>query len=401
MKNSEKRAKQLCRVGEILGMLIEREQCRRPELAEHFELSERTIQRDIDFLAVLFPVYYDREAESYVLDKNHSFKDINLAPEEIRALFMCRLIASNLGDSVSGAIDSLFKKLKVEMGKKSSETMEKVSAKYAFDGEPLEYISAAQKWLDVIQHALDKNLCIEITNADMEESIEIIDPYGLFIKAGRVCLVAYSQDKREVVVYAVHRIINIRQTNMSYQIPPSFTIDKFLKKNKEAVHKVDIDRLTWTLEWLDNTIEEFEKRRLIWTMSTIARIYQERISDLRQALEGTVEEIKRAENPLSFEKESIVIKSMERVLDGWERTKSAFEKTVQKYPLREFDDAIHDQFKKLREIDIDKEYKDILDAYEISLNNRHKKSIESFDNARAKLKDGTYDNELRAIDKTL
>lgn len=312
MKNSDKRAKQLCRVGEIIGMLIEREKCTRPELAAHFELSERTIQRDIDFLSVLFPVYYDRGAESYVLDKDYSFKDINLASDEIKALLMCRIIASNLGEPVSGPIDSLMKKLKVEMGKKGSELIGKVSTNYAFDMEQMENIPQPSSYLEAIQDAVEINTTLAIKYMSGEDEVaKTFDPYGLFFRLGMWYVVACDHQNKEIEILPLLRIKDVKKTDNSYRIPSDFSVDAYVKAHPDKVHKEDLKELHKMLEWLDslNTMKELtgvkihfhaceaEYKRLIEKIRQIQTTINERTVEIRR-LEAMKNEGKRINTEL-------------------------------------------------------------------------------------------------------
>lgn len=166
---------------------------------------------------------------------------------------MCRLIASNLGEPVSASIDSLMKKLKVEMGKKSSAMLEKASASYSFDMEKEEgKVSANQRRLKVVQHALERKQSLKITHNDQDKSVRTIDPYGLHFRKGMWHVVAHDHRDDEIAYFALNRIRDIKETVRSYTIPVNFSLDDFVKTNPDKVYKEDLDELQQMLGWLDS-----------------------------------------------------------------------------------------------------------------------------------------------------
>lgn len=247
-----------------------------------------------------------------MLDKDHSFKDINLASDEIKALLMCRIIASNLGEPVSGPIDSLMKKLKVEMGKKGSELLGKVSTNYAFDTEQMENIPQPSSYLEAIQDSVEINTTLAIKYMNGEDEVaKTIEPYGLFFRLGMWYVVACDHQDKEIDILPLLRIKDIKKTDNSYRIPSGFSVDAYVKAHPDKVHKEDLKELHKMLEWLDslNTMKELTRmkihfhsceagnKRLIEIIRQIQTTINERTVEIR-TLEAMKNEGKRINTEL-------------------------------------------------------------------------------------------------------
>lgn len=311
MKNSEKRLKQISRMVDILGLLNkEKGGYSRQELAEKFEVDIRSISRDISTLAKEFPLHCDSETRKYRFSDGYSFKDIDLSPEEIRALLMCTLIASNIGEPLSNAMDSLMKKLKVELGQTSRKIMEKVSTSYSFNGEQLEDISVSSSQLEAIQEAIERNTSLVINYANgKDESVKMIDPYGLFFRVGMSYVVVHDHADEEINILPLARIKTVRKTSNIYSIPSDFSVDDFIKANPDKVNKEDLKELQDMLEWID----------CLYTLKELTSI-KAYVDAMRALLERLNEEIRKIQTTIN--ERNIEIRRLEQMKNEQKRIDS-------------------------------------------------------------------------------
>lgn len=300
MKNSEKSAKRLSRMVDILGLLSRNERgCSRQFLAEEFGVCVETITRDVQSMSREFPIRYDYNTGTYRFREGFSFKDVNLSPEEIRALLMCRLIALNLGELVSGPIESLMKKLKMGIGKKSGQMLEKVSASYAFDTEQMGNVPKSSNRLETIQVAVEKNMTLAIKYmSGANVSARTIDPYGLFFRMGVWYVVACNHKDREIDILPFHRITDVKKTDKSFRTPTGFSVDDYIKAHPKKAHKEDLKELRIMLEWLDNLyiLKELNSRKRYFIREKEAVIWRnEEIREIQTVINERNSEIRRLE----------------------------------------------------------------------------------------------------------
>lgn len=300
MKNSEKSAKRLSRMVDILGLLSRNERgCSRQFLAEEFDVCKETITRDVGSLSREFPIEYDYNTGTYRFQEGFSFKDVNLSPEEVRALLMCRLMASNLGEPVSGHIDSLMKKLKVGMGKKGNETLQKLSSSYSFDVEQMENVPVSSRRFETVQEAVEENMALVIKyKSGEDETIRKIDPYGLFSRMGVWYVVACDHQDREIDILPLPRITDVKKTYNSYRFPSGFSVDDYIKAHPDKVHKEDLKELRNMLEWLDSldTLRELTERKIhVNACEAEDKRLKEIIRKIKIAINERNDEIRRLE----------------------------------------------------------------------------------------------------------
>ena len=89
-------------------------------LAEQFEISTKTAQRDIDFMRdrLLCPLYYDSSQKGYYYDdETFSLPMVYLSSEELSALLIARKMLQDIsggaiGDEISSIVDKITNILK-------------------------------------------------------------------------------------------------------------------------------------------------------------------------------------------------------------------------------------------------------------------------------------------------
>lgn len=225
--------RRLERMVEMLSLIDRGETVTPKSLAAHFGVAERTIYRDMGILSIDFPVSFDEEKGSYRFTEGYSLKKIDLSKDELRALLVSKAFLSKMGEGVSNAYGSLIKKLNAEMSAKSGQRLKSTTQNYWFDIDPVDNFASVKKQFDSVQKALDEKISLEITyrrmQRDKQETVRVIDPYGLFFSSGVWYVLAYCRLRKAVRVFALDCIKRIKETGNSYTIPPDFSMDEYFK----------------------------------------------------------------------------------------------------------------------------------------------------------------------------
>jgi len=102
--------KKYYRVLKILNLLNEKGNVRTAELAAEFDVSERSIQRDIERVNMTFGLQQDCKGE-YSFAPGVSLKEMRLSEEQLSALIFMNEIFKGMGGAFSKSFDALFQRM--------------------------------------------------------------------------------------------------------------------------------------------------------------------------------------------------------------------------------------------------------------------------------------------------
>ncbi|MBI5875784.1 MAG: transcriptional regulator [Deltaproteobacteria bacterium] len=235
-KRFDDRAKKLHRLLSILRMLDSRARCTPKTLAEKFDTSDRTIQRDIsDLNSANFSIVFVKEENTYrFTDPDYTLRDLDLNKDELGFLLIGRQFAHNLGKPFEKACQSLLRKARKDTGIKTSERIKGIEEKSHFwvDMDQMEEFEKVEKQYNAINEAMDRKQEIEILYKAMknqEETRRRYAPYGLFFHEGLWYVIGYCRLRDEIRIFALDCIKEIRVTNEPYTIPDDFDINEYFK----------------------------------------------------------------------------------------------------------------------------------------------------------------------------
>lgn len=220
------------RLFEITYLLMDKKSMTAKELAEHFEVSVRTIYRDIDALSLAgIPVYTTKGKgggislmESYVLNK------AVLSEKEQE-----NIIASLQGlQAISRSEEATLRKLSSIFGKKEETWIEVDFSRWGSNTEEKEKF-------ELMKQAIleKKELEISYHNSSGEESKRIVCPLRLIFKAQSWYLYAYCKGKKDYRVFKLRRVKNpqIHSKRFEIEVPP-IDLDVMLHKSEVKMEQI-------------------------------------------------------------------------------------------------------------------------------------------------------------------
>jgi predicted DNA-binding transcriptional regulator YafY len=241
------------RLFEITYLLLNKKSMTAKELAEHFEVSVRTIYRDIDALSLAgIPVYTTKGKgggislmESYVLNK------AVLSEKEQE-----NILASLQGlHAVSRSEEATLRKLSSIFGKKEESWIEVDFSRWGSnteEKEKFELIKQAihdKKELEMIYH-----------NSSGQESKRIVFPLKLIFKAQSWYLYAYCKEKKDYRIFKLSRVKNptMNSKKFSVEVAP-INLDEIMHQNEEKMEQI-ILRLDHSLSY--RVFDEFQEEEI-------------------------------------------------------------------------------------------------------------------------------------------
>ncbi|HEX4159171.1 MAG TPA: WYL domain-containing protein [Rhizomicrobium sp.] len=211
----------------ILMLLQVRGRMSARELAAEFEVSVRTIHRDIDQLSAAgIPVYADRgRSGGFALLDGYRTKLTGLTQPEAEALFLAGLPgpAAQLGlaDMLSAARLKLLAALPAHV----QPAAERIASRFHLDPAPWFRAGDPQTCLQTVAHAVWNAAALKFnyrTAGRHEARLVRVRPLGLVLKAGTWYLV--GQTGKAIRTYRVANIENAEVTDESFERPKNFDL---------------------------------------------------------------------------------------------------------------------------------------------------------------------------------
>lgn len=199
------------RLFKIVYYLLEKGQATAPELAERFEVSVRTIYRDIDALSGAGIPIYTETGRNGGIHLMHDFVlDKALLSEEEKQEILAALQGVNTIQNIS-----------------SSQILQKLSAMFQLNSENWLEVDfsrwgneeADNKKFELLKYAVIhcKNVKIQYAGSYKMISERIVQPCKLVYKATAWYLKAFCTEKQDWRIFKLSRILNLELLNETFQ----------------------------------------------------------------------------------------------------------------------------------------------------------------------------------------
>ncbi|WP_214108860.1 helix-turn-helix transcriptional regulator [Acrocarpospora catenulata] len=191
------------------------------ELGERFEVSARTIERDILALQeAQVPIYAEHGRRGgYVLDRSMSLPPLNFSPEEAVAVAIALSTAAD--QPFAGQARSALRKLMSAMPEADGERARELATRVHLlsprpgEGEERATLETAGPVAKVIENALLASVVLEMEYVDVRGAVSerAVEP-GVFVggRGGVWYLVAWCRLRDDVRVFRLDRIVRAEAT---------------------------------------------------------------------------------------------------------------------------------------------------------------------------------------------
>lgn len=209
----------------ILMLLQLRERLTAEALAEEFEVSVRTIYRDIDKLAEAgVPVYADRgPGGGFRLVDGYRTRLTGLASDEAEAMFMIGLPGPAAALGMGPAASNAGRKMLASLPRSSGDVAGRMGARFHLDpvdwyrdDEPLQQLPA------IARAVLDQRVLAMTYDSWRGVRERVVEPLGLVLKAGAWYLVARSESVARI--YKVANILHHEVRDTHFERPADFDL---------------------------------------------------------------------------------------------------------------------------------------------------------------------------------
>src|SRR5438105_12857441 len=219
----------------ILLLLQARGRMTAEALAAEFEVSIRTIYRDVDQLSAAdVPIYADRgPSGGFQLLDGYRTKLTGLSPAEAETLPLAGLPGPAAELGLADVLTAAQLKLSAALPERARATASRVAARFHLD--PVGWFRSADdaRLLPAIANAVWNERCLDVRYRRGDGAVaRRLKPLGLVLKAGIWYLVAQVDDQPRT--YRVSNILDLSMTDEGFRRPPDFDLTNFWKTSSRA-----------------------------------------------------------------------------------------------------------------------------------------------------------------------
>lgn len=205
------------------------------QLAERFEVSVRTVKRDIEGLrdTLRAPIEYDHARRGYYYSKKYKMPPLELTEGEVIALVLgAGLLSRYRGTPFKDAVDGALNKVAYLFPDHISADLGTIDRILTFDEDEIRGRGTKlEEHLSVIEKAIRDHETLEVlyyTPTRDSHTVREIAPHHVHVMGGAVYVIAYCHLRKEMRTFAVDRMEHVLPTGRKFQRRADFSIENYL-----------------------------------------------------------------------------------------------------------------------------------------------------------------------------
>jgi predicted DNA-binding transcriptional regulator YafY len=205
------------------------------EIAERFDVSIRTIYRDIHTLRLAGVPIGEEEGKGYFLVEGYRLPPVMFTMEEARALVTTsKILNYHAEDSLKQNYESALLKIKAVLSLHEKDKLEFLNSRIGFQ-KPW---APTSLYLDTIQHSITENEKLKITYQSRGEkhvTERIIQPYAVYFSGAVWSTIAFCELRQEIREFRLDRIKELKVQHTSFTPDKSFSIERYLEERSKRL----------------------------------------------------------------------------------------------------------------------------------------------------------------------
>lgn len=234
------------RLSAILIQLQSKRIVKASEIADRFNISLRTVYRDIRALEEAGVPLVSEAGKGYYLVDGYNLPPVMLTKEEAGAMLVAEKLMQNFGDrSLYPHFDSAAYKIRSVLPESQKEFLEKINEQIAIYNKPTVQENFPNNFMAEIQEALANRRCIEIeyfTQGRREWNTRRIEPIGMLFYGSNWHLIAYCKERMDYRDFRIDRVREMKILPFEVKHTDGIEIREYLKTKWEQneLHEVVI-----------------------------------------------------------------------------------------------------------------------------------------------------------------
>ncbi len=212
---------------------------RAEELAEHFEVSVRTVYRDINALGEAGVPVAGEAGVGYSLMKGYHLPPVMFTTEEAMALFVGGEMVKNFTDaSLVGPMLTALLKIRSVLPRDRQDDVDRLAQSMAFEGTPSAPGALDKRALLPIQHGIVARKVLRLAYraaGPAEETHREVEPLGVTFANGCWYLVAWCRLRGDYRHFKLERVRQLDVLDERFAARPGFSLRKHLDDNHARI----------------------------------------------------------------------------------------------------------------------------------------------------------------------
>ena len=220
----------LTRITAIQIQLQSKKMVTAKEIAERFDISLRTVYRDIKTLQDAGVPIGSEIGVGYFIVDGYRLPPISLTEEEANSLIISETFIKNQGDkSLSKNFESLLIKIKATLKNFQKENIELLSTRTLnFTKDKI----IESNWLSDIQKTISDKIQLEINYKSLykeELTIRKIEPQAVYFTNNTWIVIAFCHLREDLREFRLDRIIKLKTTMVSFEKMHNFNLKEYFE----------------------------------------------------------------------------------------------------------------------------------------------------------------------------
>jgi len=215
---------------------------RAEELAGHFEISVRTVYRDIAALGESGVPICGEAGVGYSLMKGYHLPPVMLTAEEAVALFVGGEMVKQFSDaSLSTPMSSALLKIRSVLPRDRQDDLDRLSAATAIFGKARLPSGLDQQLLLPIQQAIVARRVLRMTyraRRSEGDTVREVEPLGVTYHSAAWYLVAWCRLRKDFRYFKIERLRKLEVLSERFAVRPDFSLRDHLRKQDEAGERI-------------------------------------------------------------------------------------------------------------------------------------------------------------------
>jgi len=224
--------KRLDRLTALISHLQSRRFTAVDHLIERFEVSERTIYRDLKSLEEAgIPIGYEKDRGYYILD-SYFLPPVAFTVEEAEAIVLVEQLAKKYTDSETlSHFSSALEKIRNKLKNYQLDEMENLQSKVQVYINP----DFEQKFLPLARQACSNRLVLKLVYHDFngKETVRLIEPIGITFYSQSWHLIAFCRLRNDYRDFSLLRVQSLTKTGETFPEGRQ-SLEEYIKNLEEA-----------------------------------------------------------------------------------------------------------------------------------------------------------------------
>jgi predicted DNA-binding transcriptional regulator YafY len=205
------------------------------EISERFEVSIRTIYRDIQTLRLAGVPIGEEEGKGYFLVEGYRLPPVMFTMEEARALVTTsKILNYHTEDSLKHNYESALLKIKAVLPLTDKDKLEFLDSRIGFQ-KPW---APTSLYLDTIQHSITESVTLRITyqsRGEEQTSERTIRPYAVYFSGAVWTTIAFCELRQEIREFRLDRIKALKIQLEHFKPDKTFSMEHYLEERSKKI----------------------------------------------------------------------------------------------------------------------------------------------------------------------